>query len=373
MRYNSCHLWLPNVFEFKGGIQVYSTFLIQALADLSQDFTSDIFLKHDTKVTFNIPGQPQVHFAGTYPLPWRTGIFTSQILTAGIIQRPELIITTHVNFTPAAYLLKQLTGIPYWAVAHGVDSWNIQNPLLRQALRHADRILPVSSYTRDRLLKEQNLDPSQLSVLPNTFDGQRWQISPKPQYLLDRYHLNSQQPTILTVSRLDSTERYKGYDRVIDALPQIRNVLPDVHYLLVGKGSDYARIEKKVDDLGLSGFVTLTGFVSDEELCDHYNLCDVFALPSKTEGFGIVYLEALACGKPCLGGNQDGAKDALCQGKLGALVNPESVDEIAQALIKILQKNNSDSSFYNPEELRCGVIEAYGFQEFKKTLKSFLS
>ncbi|MEL7067689.1 MAG: glycosyltransferase [Cyanobacteria bacterium J06581_3] len=372
MHHKNCHLWLPNIFEFKGGIQVYSAFLLQALTDLNQDAISDVFLKHDTKATFNIPSQSRFHFAGTYTLPWRTGIFTSQILTAGLIQRPGLIITTHLNFTPAAYLLKQLTGIPYWTVAHGVDAWNIQSPLLRRALRHADRILPVSSYTRDRLLKEQNLNPNQLSVLPNTFDSQRWQISPKPQYLLDRYRLNSQQPVILTVGRLDASEGYKGYDQILNALPKIQHHFPDVHYVLVGKGSDRPRVEKIIEDLNLQSCVTLPGFIPDEELGDHYNLCDVFAMPSKGEGFGIVYLEALACGKPCLGGNQDGAIDALCHGDLGALVNPDDTDEIAQTLIQILQGTYPNALLYQPQALRQQVIETYGFEKFKQTLAGYL-
>jgi glycosyltransferase involved in cell wall biosynthesis len=372
MQNKNHHLWLPNIFEFKGGIQVYSAFLLEALNDLNQDITYDVFLKHDTKSTFKVPDQTRFHFAGAYPLPWRTGIFTSQILAAGLFQRPKLVITTHINFTPAAYLLKQLMGIPYWAVAHGVDAWNIQQPIVRRALHHADRILPVSGYTRDRLLAEQNLNSSRLSILPNTFDHHRWQIAPKPQYLLERYQISPQQPTILTVARLDRSERYKGYDQILKALPKIRAHIPDIHYILVGKGSDRPRIEQLITDLNLHDYVTLAGFIPDAELCDHYNLCDVFAMPSKGEGFGIVYLEALACGKPTLGGNQDGAIDALCHGKLGALVNPDDVDEIAQTLIQILQGNYPNPLLYQPAALRQQVIQIYGFETFKQTLSGYL-
>jgi glycosyltransferase involved in cell wall biosynthesis len=114
--------------------------------------------------------------------------------------------------------------------------------------------------------------------------------------------------------------------------------------------------------------VTLTGFVPDEELVDHYNLCDVFAMPSKGEGFGIVYLEALACGKPTLGGNKDGAIDALCQGELGILVDPDDPNAIAQSLIQILQGTHPHPILYQPEVLRQKVIETFGFERFKQTL-----
>jgi glycosyltransferase involved in cell wall biosynthesis len=116
----------------------------------------------------------------------------------------------------------------------------------------------------------------------------------------------------------------------------------------------------------------LTGFIPDEELTAHYQLCDVFAMPSKKEGFGIVYLEALACGKPTLGGNQDGALDALCRGELGALVDPDDVQAIAHTLVEILQGTYPNPLIYQPEQLRQRVIDIYGFERFKRTVKAYL-
>jgi glycosyltransferase involved in cell wall biosynthesis len=239
---------------------------------------------------------------------------------------------------------------------------------LQTALHHADRILAVSNYTRDRLLKEQNLDPSKISILPNTFDQNRFKIGGKPAHLLERYKLKPEQPIILTVNRLCSSESYKGYDKVLEALPQIREAMPNIHYIIVGKGEDRPRIEQLIQERQLQNCVTLAGFVPDAELCNYYNLCDVFAMPSKLEGFGIVYLEALACGKPTLGGNQDGAIDALCQGKLGALVDPDDVGAIAQTLIQILQGTYPNLLMYQPEALRQTVINTFGFDAFRQKL-----
>jgi glycosyltransferase involved in cell wall biosynthesis len=371
----SIHVWVPDIFEFKGGIQVYSAFLIEALQSLNLKVSYDVFSKQDTQKLgdFLDCSNTRFHFAGAYPLPLRTAVFASQILAAGISQRPKLVIATHLNFAPVAYLLKQLTGIPYWIVAHGVDAWNIQQPHIRRALHHADRILPVGSYTRNRLLAEQDLDPTRLSILPNTFDSDRWQINLKPQHLLKRYHFTDRQPIILTVARLDVVERYKGFDQILKALPRIREKIPDVHYLLVGKGDDRPRIERTIADLQLQDCVTLAGFIPDAELCDYYNLCDVFAMPSKGEGFGIVYLEALACGKPTLGGDRDGAIDALCQGELGVLVNPDDVEAIAQALTQMLQKTYPHPLLYQPESLRERAIATFGFEKFEQTLVQLLA
>jgi len=370
----SIHLWIPNIFFFKGGIQVYSAFFLQALNSFSQNTDYHIFLKHDRSQSpdFAFSDHNKFHFAGNWHLPWRTLAFASQILGHGLWQRPKLIIATHLNFTVAAYWLKRLTRISYWAVAHGVDAWNIQRPALKTALHHADRILAVSGYTRDRLIKEQHLDPAKIAILPNTFDSDRFQIAPKPKHLLERYQLTANHPVILTVARLDMTERNKGYDQILLALPEIRRHLPNIRYIIVGKGSDRPRIEQLIDQLDLQDLVILAGFVPDEELSAYYHLCDVFAMPSQNEGFGIVYLEALACGKPTLGGNRDGAIDALCGGELGVLVNPEDVSAIAQTLIAILQGEYPHPLLYQPELLRQKVIDIYGFEQFKTTLQELI-
>lgn len=371
---SSIHLWFPNIFEFKGGIQTYSLFVLKALQSLYPEQNYRVFLKHDTAYNEDFCGSNKLQFylSGNWPLRLRTLAFASQIVAQGIWQRPNLVIATHLNFTVAAYWLKQFTGIPYWAVAHGVDAWDIEQPGLKKALQHADKIISVSNYTRARLLLEQNLEPAKLSILPNTFDASRFQIAPKPKNLLKRYRITPEDAVILTVARLDDSEQYKGYDKIIQALPEIIRHVPNVRYILVGKGSDRPRIEQLISQLNLQDCVTLTGFIPDDELADHYNLCDVFAMPSKGEGFGIVYLEALACGKPTLGGNQDGAIDALCGGELGALVNPDNLEEIAKTITQILQKTYPNPIMYQPKKLRQKAIEAFGFERFKQTLAELI-
>jgi glycosyltransferase involved in cell wall biosynthesis len=368
------HLWFPNIFDFKGGIQVYSAFLMTALQSLYPDSNYSVFLKHDVKrsIELNFSPKTQFYFTGWVPHPLRTLAFGVQLLGHGLRQHPDLVIATHVNFTVIAHLLKRFTGIPYWAVAHGIDVWELDRPAVCRALRNADRILAVSGYTRDRLLKEQDLDPDQIALLPNTFDPSRFRIAAKPAHLLQRYQLTPEQPVILTVARLAGTDRRKGYDQIIEALPQIRQQLPNVRYLLAGKGDDQPRIEQLVRRLNLEQHVTLAGFVPDRELAAHYNLCDVFAMPSKQEGFGIVYLEALASGKPTVGGNQDGAVDALCHGELGVLVHPDDVPTIAQTLTEILLGTYPHPLLYQPELLRQKVIETFGFDRFRQTLQTLI-
>jgi glycosyltransferase involved in cell wall biosynthesis len=369
------HLWVPNIFETKGGIQSYLQALLIAINDSFFDLKIEVYNKLDKNKSKEAPNLENIlfHFYGNIPNKLKSIYFASSLFLGSIKSRPNLILTGHVNFAPVAYWIHRLTGIPYWVVVHGIDVWDLKDPIKQKALQAAAKILSVSTYTRDRLLKEQDLNPQLISLLPVTFDPSRFEIASKPKHLLERYGLTPEQPIILTVARLSTSEGYKGYDQVIRALPQIRQQIPNVHYLIVGKGDDRPRIEELIKNLNLQESVTLTGFIPDEELVLHYNLCDVFAMPSKGEGFGIVYLEALACGKPTLGGNQDGAIDALCHGEMGALVNPDDIEEIAQTLVQILQGTYPNALMYQPQALRSKVIDTFGFERFKANITNYLN
>ncbi|MBE9220268.1 MULTISPECIES: glycosyltransferase family 4 protein [Aphanizomenonaceae] len=369
------HVWMPDIFQFKGGIQVYSAFFIQAIERILPDSDRHIFLKNDAKSTDDLQSNPDTkfQFAGQWKYSWlHTPVFAFQVFLAALQERPDLIICGHINFSPLALQIFKLLKIPYWVIVHGIDAWDIKEASKISALKAAEKILSVSEYTSNHILIDQENSLKNIHILSNTFNASQFIIQSKPQYLLDRYQLDKNQPIILTVARLAGGDRYKGYDQIIQSLPIIRQQIPNIHYLLVGKGDDRDRVEAIIDSTNVRDCVTLTGFVSDEELGDHYNLCDVFAMPSKGEGFGIVYLEALACGKPTIGGNQDGAIDALCHGKLGALVDPDDIQELAETIISILQGTYPNSLIYKPQALRQAVIDTFGLEQFQKTLATYL-
>ncbi|MEH2260606.1 glycosyltransferase [Nostoc sp.] len=367
------YLIFPNIFDFKGGIQVYSKFLLKALQDIYPEADYDVFLKYDKyslkqldKLQFL--SSTRFHYFGDLPKLLQPILFATKIIILAILKHPIIVISTHVNYAIVCYILKFFTGIPYWVVAHGLEVWDIENKATKFALEKADKIISVSNYTRQRLLQDKNIDSEKIVILPNTFDASKFPINSKPTYLLQRYNLTDEQPVILTVTRLGSTAKYKGYDQILYALVKVQLYLPNVHFILAGKGDDIPRIKALVTKLNLQDCVTIAGFVPDKELCDHYNLCDVFALPSKGEGFGIVFLEALACGKPILAGNQDGSIDPLADGKLGCLVDPDNVEEIAENLIQILQGDYSNRVIYQPKYLQQKTIEAFDFNQFRASL-----
>ena len=368
------HVWVPDYASAIGGIQTFSRFIVRALRDVFPDAHIAVFSKNDTSYPDPV-SDPANHFKslGWWPAGLRTPEFAWELFQSAMRERPDFVVTTHVNFAPVAHWLKKLFRIPYATVGHGVEVWEINNKPVRRALRSADLLLAVSQFTRMRMAATLALDANEIGLLPDTFDPEQFYPGRKPHYLLKRYGLTSNQPVILTIARLAGAERYKGYDQLLRALPAVREQFPNVRYVLGGRGQDRPRIESLIGKLGVGENVILAGYVPDHELRSHYNLCDVFAMPSKGEGFGIVFLEALGCGKPVLAGNKDGSVDAVLNGTLGVLVDPDDVDEIASALIRVISRRDLNGTISDPTALRSRAIEAYGYDRFRKTLAEVLS
>jgi glycosyltransferase involved in cell wall biosynthesis len=367
------HVWVPDLFSTTGGIQAFSRYLIDAVRAEAFSKYFSALIKND--LPDDIPDKWALHnfnAYGNWPLRLRSARFALGCMRQAWRERPGLIVSTHLNFGPLAMLARRSFGAPYILVAHGIDAWGITNASRKRALLKADLTLAVSNYTRDRLIQEVGLDPDRVKILPNTFAADRFAIAPKPPRLLRKYGLRPDTPVILTVCRLSDTECYKGYDQIIKAMPEIVRAVPEARYLLVGKGPDRPRIERLIAEAGVQDAVILAGFVPDEELAEHYNLCDIFAMPSRAEGFGIVYLEALACGKTVLAGNKDGSRDALGGGELGLLVDPDDTAEIAAEIIRVLRREHWRQEIFNPELLRRRVIELFGFEAFKRAVADIL-
>ncbi len=368
---SNLHVWAPGLCRDSGGIQAYSHFFARALGEIYPSTRLRILAKHDTRLSGETTASKGIrcHTTGRLPGQFRTAAFSALGIIHASLERPRLICATHPNFTRALHHLKNVSGIPYVSAIHGIEVWNTDSPSMRRGLRGAEQLLSVSRFTRDKVATGSGIDPARISVVADTFDHERFTIGPKPVPLLERYGLQPDQQVILTVSRLSKDERYKGHDVLIDALPLVRKEIPGVHYLIVGKGDDQDRLQSRVEAEGLQGSVTFAGFVPDDEICLHFNLCDAFAMPSTGEGFGIVFLEAMSCGKPVLAGNLDASVEAVDHGNLGALVDPKDAIGIARTLIQLLQKKHPNSLLFEPEALRSKVIAQFGFERFKANLK----
>ena len=200
-------------------------------------------------------------------------------------------------------------------ITYGKEVWD---PLPRgeqRCLRWADQIWAISRYSRDRACQANGVDPARVWMVPCAVDGTRFTPAPPDPALVATYGLGDGK-VLMTVARLWSGDIYKGVDVTIRALPTIAAAVPEVKYLVIGRGDDQPRLAALAKDLGVGDRVVFAGYVPTAALGAHYRLADAYVMPSQ-EGFGIVYLEALACGIPVLAGDQDGSADPLQDGRAG--------------------------------------------------------
>lgn len=262
---------------------------------------------------------------------------------AAMTCRPiDIVFCGHLYTAPLAACIARLTGAQLWVQTHGTEAWEELPWLHRRSVETAALVTSVSRYTRRRVLEWIGIDPVRVKVLPNTFDA-RFLPGPKPDYLIDRYAARDKK-VLMTVSRLAAGDEYKGHDRVIRALPRILADRPEVIYLIVGDGDDRPRLEALARECKVAEKVRFSGLVPDEQLPDHMRLADVFVMPSTGEGFGIAFLEAVASGVAVIAGNRDGSVDALCDGALGTVIDPDNCEELVSAIHATLDRPADDGS-----------------------------
>jgi phosphatidylinositol alpha-1,6-mannosyltransferase len=241
-------------------------------------------------------------------------------------------------------ICRRLLGLRTLVYVHGeevniLDSYDFSRSRRRATLARADAVVAVSRFTQDALISLMGVDPAKITLIPNGVDLARFVPRPRRDDLLHRYGLAGR-PILLTVGRL--SER-KGQDKVIEALPALRALIPGLAYLLVGDGPSLPVLEARARALGVADSVVFAGTVAPHELVDHYALADAFImanreLPSgETEGFGLVFLEANACGVPVIAGRAGGSVDAVTDGVNGLLVDGADVGDITAGVSKIFR------------------------------------
>jgi phosphatidyl-myo-inositol dimannoside synthase len=253
-------------------------------------------------------------------------------------RRFDVVVSTHLHLLPFARLAAAFHRTPTICVLHGVEAWKPTKRLLvDQFAKRCDTLLSISRCTDRRFREWSKVAEKRVVLLPNCVHAERYGMGEKPAYLIDRYNTRGCK-VIMTLGRLDARERQKGIDEVIEVMPSLMLDAPNIRYLIVGEGDDRPRLEGKVKLHGLTDKVVFCGRVSDEEKADHYRLCDVFSLAGRQEGFGIVLLEALACGAPVVASELDGSRDAILDGELGELANPNSPASLQSAVLRALAK-----------------------------------
>jgi phosphatidylinositol alpha-1,6-mannosyltransferase len=222
---------------------------------------------------------------------------------------------------------------------HGIEIWRRPSAVQRHALNSAHLIFCVSRDTRARVLKWSEIAAERVLVLPNTV-AEEFRPGDRAK-AREAFGLAPNDLVLLTVGRLDGRERYKGQDRVIEQLPTLAAAHPNLVYVISGEGTDRVRLEQLSRRHRVTDRVRFLGHTSPAQLPDLYRAADLFVMPSTGEGFGIVFLEAMACGVPAIGVAEGGASDALCDGELGA---SPTVGEFPSALASALVADHIDAS-----------------------------
>lgn len=322
----------PETFRTEGGIPRIMRLYWRALGETS---TGDASV---TCISLNDGAVDATRLA-----PYRTGALAAFVgcsRSKAVFLREVLrhartgsrIVCGHLHLLPTAWLARTLhLASDYYLVAHGIEVWRRYSWLERRALHGARRIFCISSHTRAEMLRhDPTLPVDKLVVVPNTFDPHLFPLVARPEN-------RPRGTSILTVGRLNREDAAKGFDTLIEALAVLRRRIPGATLRIVGGGDDTPRLVGLARDLGVAEAVTFTGSVDDAALRREYEACDVFALPSRKEGFGLVYLEAMAHGKPCLGARAGGTPDVVNE-QVGALVQYGDVAGIAGALENLLQR-----------------------------------
>ncbi len=259
------------------------------------------------------------------------------LMAAGVAgSRAGLVIAGHPHLAPVAWALKARSErLAVVVLSHGIEVWQPLSWVRRQALRRADLVLAPSSDTVRHLEMDQGVAPARLRRLP-------WGLDPQFSEFLEQpaeCPLPAGFPSgrvILTVGRWSAKERYKGLDTLIAAMPRLLQEVPDAHLVAVGDGDDRPRLERLARELGLENRVRFLGSMTQAELSACYAHCSVFALPSRGEGFGLVFLEAMAHGKPVVGGAHGGAPEIIEEGVTGRLVSYGDVTRLSEILRELL-------------------------------------
>lgn len=329
----------------------YRKFTVYCMHDTSEDAAGNMYF----------PSEIFRAFGGKKPF------FVTEAVKEGA--RANVVLISHINLLIVGWLIKKISpSTRIILLAHGIEIWRNISAAKKRMLACCSEIVAVSHYTKNSIVNNNYFPAHACTVLNNCLDPylELPENSEQVNELRNKYRVQAHEKVLFTLSRLSSKERYKGYDKVIEALGHLS--MKNVKYIIAGscdeKEKEYIHVQ--IHKLGLDDRVVLTGFVPEKELAAHFKLANVYVMPSTKEGFGIVFIEAMYYGVPVIAGSADGSVDALLNGKLGKLVDPFNVDEMAVAIEDLLTGKNC----LLPN--RRLLFEHFGFDTYKEKLSDIL-
>jgi phosphatidyl-myo-inositol dimannoside synthase len=284
-------------------------------------------------------------------------------------RRPKIVVAAHPNLAPLVRAMHVVApSMKSMVCTHGVEVWEELSAMRKRALRSATLVLSPSKATAEFLVSLQGVKKEKIRVLPWALD---------PDFEVKTPGTGAKVPAdfpsgrvILAVGRWLANERYKGMDTLILTLPRLLQHWPELQLVMVGTGDDREWLENIARDNGVQRHVHFLTGLTYAELSATYAAAEIFAMPSRGEGFGFVYLEAMAHGKPVIGGAHGGAPEVIQDGVTGYVVQHGDTVQLATSIDALL--SNPEGAKQMGLRGRERVEKEFRFTAFAKGFKRIL-
>ena len=357
------------VFD-KGGISRYCRYQIRAMREL---------LGEQNVRVLSLFGSGPNDFEEEFPVDFSgrgVGIFSElrffmESVRECMMERPAVVWSSHVRFLPNLMMLRSLAPCAALAVnVYGEELWSGRRlSLQKMLLGRAKMLVSDCHFSAEFLAREYPIAPKRLRVVWDCVDLSRFRPEQRCLAIMQLFGIPNDvgYRYVLTLGRMERRSRYKGYDRLLDALGALREH-KNLIFMFAGDGDDRVRLEQRARSEGLAAQAFFLGSVPENQLVHVYNLCDVFALVSdrgygRGEGIPLTPLEAAACGKPIIVGDEDGSRETVIDGRNGIVVSPREPEALRDALLKLLL--NDELREKMGREARTIAEENFSYERFR--------
>lgn len=266
--------------------------------------------------------------------PSEAARFAARLLLAQIQPRPLPVLFNHLGIARAQLALPSVLRRPYAVFLNGVEIWDpALNAERKMAVRQAALRIAISRYTAERVMRTHpdlgRVVSCPLALLPG-------EPQPSDEDIVNASAKLPAGPRVVIVGRMSAAERYKGHDELIESWPLVRQAVPNAYLVIIGRGDDLTRLRGRAHEIGIGDSVLFTGFLEDVAMRATVAACEVFAMPSRGEGFGLVYLEAMRLGVPCVASDADAASEVIEHGRTGMITPSGNREALAATLVRFL-------------------------------------
>jgi phosphatidyl-myo-inositol dimannoside synthase len=292
--------------------------------------------------------------------------FGRALVSMQLAERPAWILFDHLGIARPQVLVPAAFRSPYTVFVHSLEVWRPLPQHRKRALLNAEFLIANSHYTAART-KALHPDLPPIHVCHLALDEQPLASgdAPDPGVLA-----KIGEHSVLLVGRMVSAERHKGHDQLLDVWREIVARVPSAQLVIAGQGDDLPRYQSKALDLGIAGHVLFAGRVSEATLHALYERAAAFAMPSRAEGFGLVYLEAMSHRLPVLASTVDAASEIVVDGETGFLIDPDQRKTLADRLIVLLTDQSRRQRMGNAGYARWR--EHFSYTRFQSRLQDIL-